>query len=214
MTVYDKGDNAVLTVTFKNAAGVPVDPPVVKFRAVSPAGGVTNWTYGVDPQVTRTGVGAYSATLPLLTSGLWSYYWTDGAGTVEDSVLEVTGLATERTPAEQKARSWLVKNVRPELDPVLTDADIDDLLEKARGTDAAGRNPSDPGYVPTWPPGKLNAAARDGWVMKRAMIATNATDYGGDGEYFKLSQQLVGIEGMIRRFSCSSGSVTLSSLVT
>jgi hypothetical protein len=169
MTVYDKGDTALLTVTFRDAAGALTDPTVVKFRAVDPAGAITNWTYPAA-QVTRTSIGVYVAALPLPSSGLWSYYWTTEAGAVEDATIAVTELATERTADQQLARRLLSRMVSSETEPTLDASDVDDLLTLARIPDSTGLHATDAGWVATY---DLNFAAAEGWRWKAGKAAAS-----------------------------------------
>ncbi len=187
-TVYDRGDSAVLTATFRDLAGALFDPAIVKFRAVDPAGLITNWTYGVDNQVTRSSIGVFVATLPVAVVGVWSYHWTTESGIVESHEFEVTGLATERTAAEQAARARLVRLLSPDMIPVITSADIDDLLSRARVIDADGVLPSEDDYVPTWTTTSLEAAVAAGWEL-RASRCVGGVDFAEDGQSFKLSQR-------------------------
>lgn len=170
MTSYDKGDSAVLTATFRNAAGVVTDPAIVKFRAVDPAGVITNWTYGVAAQVTKTSTGVYVATLPVAVVGVWAYYWTTEAGTVEDSEFVVLELATDRTADQQLARQLLKRMTAAAREPVLDDADIDALLALASIPDAAGLHATDAGWTATY---DLNYAAAEGWRWKAGEAAAS-----------------------------------------
>jgi hypothetical protein len=218
MEVYDKGDSAVLTATFRNSAGTLVDPAVVKFRATNPAGLITNWTFGVDAQVVRSSVGVFVATLPVAVVGVWAYHWTTEAGTVEDGELEVTALSTERTAAEQAARARLVRLLSPDMIPVITSADIDDLLSRARVVDVGGVLPSEDDYVPTWTTASLEAAVAAGWEL-RASRCVGGVDFAEDGQSFKLSQRFEQCMLMARLYQrgssgIGSGSSRVPSIVT
>jgi hypothetical protein len=206
MTVYDKGDAAVLTVTFKDAAETLIDPEVVKFRAVDPAGTTTNWTHGVDAEITHPSLGVFVATLEVDVTGVWSYHWTTEAGTVESGEFEVVALSTERVAAEQVARAELVRELSPDMEPVLTAADIDSLLARARRVDSSGVAPSEDGWVPTY---SLNAAIGRGWRL-RASRCFDDIDFGEDGQRFNAAQRHKACLEMARLYP-ETGSVVLVS---
>ena len=216
MTAYDKGDSAVLTVTFRTADGALTDPAIVKFRAVDPDGLITNWTYGVDAQVTKSSTGVYVATLLLPVVGVWGYHWTTEAGSVESGTLEVLALSTDRTAAEQQARARLVRMLSPELAPVLTEADIDDLMLQARSPDENDLVWSDEDWTPTWSTGSLWSVAAMGWEI-RASRCFGDIDFAEDGQRFNMSQRFAQCMEMVkvyRRGSGGSGSVRVPSIVS
>lgn len=87
-------------------------------------------------------------------------------------------------PAPIDVRARLERMLRPDLDPTLTDAEVDDLLAGAKRTDADGLAPSDPAWTPTY---DLDQAAADGWEAKAGKAATGF-DFGEDGQRFNRSQ--------------------------
>ena len=196
MTSYDSGDSAVLTATFRNAAGVLTDPVIVKFRAVDPAGVITNWTYGVHAQITKTSTGIYVATLPVAVTGIWSYYWTTEAGTVEDSEFVVLELATERTADQQLARRLLKRMTAATREPVLDDADIDALLALASIPDADGLYATDAGWTATY---DLNYAAAEGWRWKAGEAASSYA-FTMDGDSPERSFLMIRCEKMAKAY--------------
>lgn len=108
------------------------------------------------------------------------------------------------------ARAWLVGLVAPTLEPVLTDADLDDLLLRARRTDSAGLAPTDASWTPTY---DVESAASEGWLI-RAGRAADAIDFGEDGQRFNASKVFDQSMAMHRHYRRSSGSVTISSAVS
>lgn len=77
---YDVGDGVRTTSQFK-VNGVLTDPTSVTIKVKTPAGTVTTKSYPADPEVVRTGLGAFSYTFILTTAGSWWYRW-EGAGAV------------------------------------------------------------------------------------------------------------------------------------
>lgn len=90
MTTYDIGDVLIVQTTVSQN-GSPVDPASVVFEwrwSTSPT--ATTWTYGVDTQVTRVGVGVYEASVPLTQSGTLFYGWrTTNPDSAEQSRIRV-----------------------------------------------------------------------------------------------------------------------------
>jgi hypothetical protein len=75
MSAYEKGQVVRATGTFKDSTGSLVDPSVVKFRTRTPAGVVTEYTYGVNADLARDSLGVYHFDIALTTAGLWKYRW-------------------------------------------------------------------------------------------------------------------------------------------
>lgn len=73
--VYDVGDEALLTATFKNVDGDNVDPTTVAAYSKSPSG-----VEAAITPVTNTAVGVYQVTLAVTEHGRW-YYKFVGTGT-------------------------------------------------------------------------------------------------------------------------------------
>lgn len=72
---YDIGDLVSVTVEFRNTSAVLIDPTGVTFAVRSPAGVVTNYTYGVDAQLVKDAVGKYRVDVNATLVGTWRYRW-------------------------------------------------------------------------------------------------------------------------------------------
>lgn len=70
---YQIGSGATLACTFTNQAGAVADPGVVTFTLRQPDGTVTTYTYGIDSELTRTGVGIFTVDLVFTQSGRHRY---------------------------------------------------------------------------------------------------------------------------------------------
>lgn len=80
------GAVAHLWVKAADLAGQAADPGAITLKIKPGAAPVTDYSYGVAPEVTRDGVGAYHANIPLTAAGLWAYRWelsAPNAGAVE-----------------------------------------------------------------------------------------------------------------------------------
>lgn len=77
---YDIGDLVRCTGTFASS-GANVNPAAVMFKAKSPAGVVTTYTYGVDAALVRDATGVYHVDVSATEAGDWSYrFWSTGTG--------------------------------------------------------------------------------------------------------------------------------------
>ena len=72
---YEIGDEITFAAVFADSDGTETDPSDVYFRWRDPAGVETSYHYGVDPELTRTGTGAYEAWLRPLVPGIWYRRW-------------------------------------------------------------------------------------------------------------------------------------------
>ena len=73
---YNEGQRIKITVQFTDAdTGGAVDPTIVRFCTRDPENVSTCWRYLVDPEITRTAVGAYRFDLLLSKHGTWTYAW-------------------------------------------------------------------------------------------------------------------------------------------
>lgn len=70
--------------------------------------------------------------------------------------------------------------------PVLSDAQVESLLDLHLVMDPTGLKPADTGYVPTW---DLNAAAAEGWGWKAATVAGDFT-FSADGASYSKADVL------------------------
>jgi len=68
----------------------------------------------------------------------------------------------------ETAKDKLKKMTAWDVEPTLSDSEIDELLSPASKADTSGLPPSDVGWTPTY---DLNAAAADGWLIKAARAA-------------------------------------------
>lgn len=84
------GNTVVLTWTAQRLTDPMTNPPTYAsydpttptLRLEDPDGLITVYTYPTDPQITKSSVGAYYATLHPVTTGPWKYQWKDpDAGT-------------------------------------------------------------------------------------------------------------------------------------
>jgi hypothetical protein len=75
MDVFELGQVVRQNVTFKNLAGVAVDPGALTVKVKSPLGVVTTYVYGTDAQVVKDSEGNYHIDLDLDGQGVWSGKW-------------------------------------------------------------------------------------------------------------------------------------------
>lgn len=84
-TSYDLGDLVRVSGAFTTAAGVAQDPSVVKCSVRSPAGVVTTYTYGTDPELMKDSTGNYHIDVSAATIGTYYYRWfSTGTGQAAD----------------------------------------------------------------------------------------------------------------------------------
>ncbi len=84
---YLAGDLVRVSMTVETS-GIPTDPTTVVFKHKSPSGAVTTWTFGVNSQVVKDGVGIYRADIDVNAGGTWNFRWEcSGAaqGAIQDS---------------------------------------------------------------------------------------------------------------------------------
>lgn len=81
--------------------------------------------------------------------------------------------------------------------PVLTGAEVTDLLDRFRVLDGYGLRPGDANWTGTW---ALNAAAAEGWRMKAARAAGDF-DFSADGASYSKAQVMAHCNEMERRFA-------------
>jgi hypothetical protein len=81
---YAVGEQVRCTGTFTNAAGTNVDPTIVFFQIRDPTNTVstvTEYQYGVDPEVVRSAVGVYYIDVDGDKPGHWYYRpYSTGSG--------------------------------------------------------------------------------------------------------------------------------------
>lgn len=103
---------------------------------------------------------------------------------------------------EAEARARLERMIAPDMDPVLTSADVDDLLTLAKRPDVDGLLPSDVEWTPTW---SLDAAAAAAWEVKAGRAASGYR-FSEDGQSFSREQihtQCLNMAKLYRRGSTS-----------
>lgn len=110
---------------------------------------------------------------------------------------------------EAEARERLERKVAHDIEPILSAADVDDLLEQSKRPDAAGLSPSDPDWTPTF---DVDAGAALGWEVK-AGRASAAFDFGEDGQRFNRSQMHEQCMAMAVHYRRGSASAPVRSLV-
>lgn len=91
-----------------------------------------------------------------------------------------------------EALARLGRMVASDQRPVLSDADLGDVLDGAATIDADGYRPTDPGYTPTW---DLDRAAAEGWTRKAGRVAGDFS-FSADGASFNKGDVLAHCEAM------------------
>lgn len=89
--LYPRDSTIVITGTFTNSTGTPVDPTDVVLQIHRPNGTVNQYKYSLA-QVTKNGVGNYSKQVVLDTAGEFVYRWTgtgSNPGTNGDVIIQV-----------------------------------------------------------------------------------------------------------------------------
>ncbi len=196
---YDRGDTARVSITI-TANDVAVDPATLTLTFTAPSGTQTVWTYLTNPEIVRTGPGAFYADVALIEAGLWAYDWRAAAPTQVDSGELSVGLpATEHTADDLLARSRIARLTDAASHPELHRDDLDELVRLARRPDPNGVPPSDTAWAPTY---DINAAVAAGWEIKAGRVAG---DFGWaeDGQMFRREQIYQHCMAMVRHYSGS-----------
>lgn len=76
------GSELRFEASFKNASKVLADPIIVTIRLKPTTGTEVLFTYGIDVELVRTGVGLYYLLYTPTVVGLWKARWK-GSGTVQ-----------------------------------------------------------------------------------------------------------------------------------
>lgn len=197
MPDYQQGDTARLTLVVKDASGALADPSTLTLRTVTPARVTTTYTYPSAP-IVRDSLGTFHGDVPLPAAGIWAYEWTTtNPGQVQGDTLTVTVDPTARSAAQQIARSRLANMVAADLEPTLSDAQLDDLLTLSSIPDINGVAATDTGWVETY---DLNYAAAEGWRWKAAKAAASYA-FTLDGDSPERSFLMIRCEHMADRYS-------------
>lgn len=81
INVYDVGDLVTVSAAFTDVNGDPADPAAVSLAFEDPAGTVTTYVFGTDPEVVKDSVGNYHVDIDADSAGDWHYRWiATGAG--------------------------------------------------------------------------------------------------------------------------------------
>lgn len=80
---YDRGDVVRTQATFTDPfnGDAAIDPSTVYLSVRPSHGQTTTYTYGVDSEVVKDGVGIYHADIDVDTAGDWHFrWWSTGSG--------------------------------------------------------------------------------------------------------------------------------------
>lgn len=89
---------------------------------------------------------------------------------------------------EAEARARIQEDTQYLSAPVLSAAEIERLVLRARVADANLVAPGGTGYIPTWDATGVRAATRQGWLWKAAKLAAEYEVSVGGGKTFKRDQ--------------------------
>jgi len=74
VTAYPFGSRINMQVVWREGlSNAPVDPSSVVAKIRAPTGGLTTYTYGVDPELTKNGAGTYRTAFSCSVHGEWHY---------------------------------------------------------------------------------------------------------------------------------------------
>jgi len=78
---YPLGTQVAVLAIFRDSDSELIDPTAVRFLFRDPAGGETEYVYGVDAELVRESEGRYRADIDANMSGNWQYrYYSTGEG--------------------------------------------------------------------------------------------------------------------------------------
>ncbi|HEY8544678.1 MAG TPA: hypothetical protein VIL36_06510 [Acidimicrobiales bacterium] len=97
-----------------------------------------------------------------------------------------------------EARRFIELRLQPDTDPVLTADEVETLLPYAQATDAAGREPCDPDWEPTYSVAGCHYAIAEGWNIKYAKAAERYS-FTTDSQTFTVNQLLDHCAHMARK---------------
>jgi hypothetical protein len=115
-----------------------------------------------------------------LVDGWYVIRWVDAAGSTFDS--DPINYLTSSDADDTRAK--ISRMVEADSEPVLSEDDLDDLIDAAARPDADGLYRNDAAWTPTW---DLNAAAAEGWARKSSKAA-NKFNFSEDGQRFDRAQ--------------------------
>jgi hypothetical protein len=86
------GNTMQVSVTLVDDSGNAIDPDTIVFKTYDPCGRTQTYTYGPDPEVTRSSAGIYVAEITPDKAGRWNCRWetTEPVFTTEDSFIVLT----------------------------------------------------------------------------------------------------------------------------
>lgn len=73
MNIYTLNEVVRISGQLADLDGTPGDPGGVVVKWRNPLGTIASKTYGADPEVVRTGVGAYCLDIATNAEGIWHY---------------------------------------------------------------------------------------------------------------------------------------------
>lgn len=73
--VFTPGQLIRITATFRDNAGQAADPSAVFVKVRNPAGSITSYQYGADPEVQKSATGIYYVNVDLDAPGWWAWRW-------------------------------------------------------------------------------------------------------------------------------------------
>jgi hypothetical protein len=185
----------------------------------TPDGGVIQAWSSVGIVESPAGSGNYAAQrVAPIAEGTYSVFWRQvGSSTpiVVRDVLRVTaslsgGVVVPDDDATARARASIALDCNASAEPVLTEADLDQLLLGARREDVYGYAPNEAGWTPTY---DLNAAKGRGWRIKQARVAGTQTRSSFEGDYQSADYRSLDFGRLAERFEKRAiGSISISAL--
>lgn len=124
----------------------------------------------------------FTTALATLTDGWYIIRWIDGSGASFDS--DPIQYLTTGSSDEAEVKEKLSRMTDATTEPVLTDADLDDLVASSARPDSSNRTREDASWEPTW---DYNAGAAEGWARKASKAAANF-NFAEDGQRFDRAQ--------------------------
>lgn len=184
----------------------------LQFRVVNKATGdiAIDWAPSAIVQVSASGEGPpwlYRATRDGIDAlGTYRLQWRDETGNPMRQWTDSDELVVAQVLSLPTARARLERMLSPGIEPVLTEADIDELMVQARRPDRDGRLPSETGWIPTY---DMDAAASAGWEL-RAGRCFDDIDFGEDGQRFNASQRHAQCLAMAKLYRRGAASVLVT----